>query len=50
MCKQLCKVEKPRNRLRKKMQIEGRTTQEDDRDVVVIEDAGSEGTVHTTRD
>ena len=26
MCKQLCKVEKPRTRLRKKMQIEGRTT------------------------
>ena len=50
MCKQLCEVEKPRTRLRKKMQIEGRTTQEDDMDVVVIEDVGSEGIVHTARD
>ena len=32
------------------MQIEERTTHEGDRDVVVIEDAASEGTIHTTRD
>ena len=32
------------------MQIEERTTQEGDRDVVVIEDAASEGTIQTTRD
>ena len=50
MCKQLCKVEKPRTRLRKKMQIEERTTQKEGMDVVVIEDASSEGTVHTAED
>ena len=50
ICKQLCKEDKPRTRLRKKMQIEERTTQEGDRDVVVIEDAASEGTLHTARD
>jgi len=32
------------------MQIEERTIQEDDMDVVVIEDAGSEGTLHIARD
>ena len=50
ICKQLCKENKPRTRLREKMQIEERTTQEGDRDVVVIEDVASEGTIQIARD
>ena len=47
ICKQLFKTEKPRTRLRKKMQIDKGAAHEDAMDVVVIDDAGSEETVHT---
>ena len=50
ICKQLFKEGKPRTRLREKMQMEERTVQEGDKEVVVIEDAASEGTVHTAED
>ena len=50
ICKQLFKTEKPRTRLRKKMQIEKRAAHEDAMDVVVIDDASSEETVHTAKD
>ena len=50
ICKQLFKESKPRTRLREKMQMEERTVQEGDKEVVVIEDAASEGTVHTADD
>ena len=48
--KQLFKTEKPRTRLRKKMQTEESVAHKDAMDVVVIDDACSEETVHTSKD
>ena len=50
ICKQLFKEGKPRTRLREKMQMEERTVQEGDQEVVVIEDAASERTIHTVKE
>ena len=50
ICKQLFKIEKPRTKLRKKMQIEKEAAHEGAMNVVVIDDAGSEETVHTIGD
>jgi len=48
--KQLLKTEKPRTRLRKKLQTEKISAQEDAMDFVLIDDALSEETVHTSKD
>ena len=48
--KQLLKTEKPRTRLRKKLQTEKRSAHEDVMEVVMIDDALSEETVHTSKD
>ena len=50
ICKQLFKEGKPRTRLREKLQIEERIVQEGAKEVVIIEDAASEGTINTTKD
>ena len=50
ICKQLFKEGKPRTRLREKVKMDERTAQEGDQEVVVIEDAASEGTIHTAED
>ena len=50
MCKQLFKEDKPRTRLREKLQTEERIAQEGAREVVIIEDAASEGTINTVED
>ena len=54
ICKQLLNTEnkdmKPRTRLRKKLQIEKRSAHEDAMEVVMIDDALSEETVHTSKD
>ena len=50
MCKQLFKEDKPRTRLREKLQTEERIAQEGAREVVIIEDAASEGTINTAED
>ena len=50
ICKQLFKEGQPRTRLREKMQMEERAAQGDDKEIVVIEDAASEGIVHITED
>ena len=51
---QLLKIEnrdvKPRTRLRKKLQIEKKSTHEDGMEIVMIDDALSEETVHTSKD
>ena len=44
------KTEKPRTRLRKKLQTEKISAQEDAMDFVLIDDALSEETVHTSKD
>ena len=50
MCKQLLKEDKPRTRLKRKLQTEERIAQESAREVVIIEDAASEGTINTVED
>ena len=52
--KQLLKTEnkdmKPRTRLRKKLQTKKRSAHEDGMEIVIIDDALSEETVHTSKD
>ena len=50
ICKQLFKEGKPRTRLREKLQIEERIVHEGAKEVVIIEDAASEGTINTAED
>ena len=50
VCKQLFKADKPRTRMREKLQKEEGITQEGAKEVMIIEDAASEGTINTIED